>query len=56
MRGGENMDVKDILKSFSDFELTVMQERLHCYLFCKESKSLEDLLYLIVEEINNRKH
>lgn len=56
MRGGVNMDIKDIIKGFSDYELNAIQTSLNFYLFSKESKSLENLLNLIVEEINNRKH
>lgn len=55
MKGGENLDTKKIIKGFSDFELTVMEERLQCYLMSDKYCCLVDLYFLIVEEINNRK-
>jgi hypothetical protein len=55
MEGGENLDTKTIIKGFSDFELTVMEERLQRYLMSDKYGCLEYLYFLIVEEINNRK-
>ncbi|WP_186578665.1 hypothetical protein [Aquibacillus kalidii] len=50
------MNVKSVIQNFSDFELYVMQDRIEYYLLDDEYRSLENLLTLIVEEINNRRY
>ncbi len=55
-KGGGDMNVKSVIQNFSDFELYVMQDRIEYYLLDDEYRSLENLLTLIVEEINNRRY
>lgn len=54
MEGGDNLDTKDVVKRFNNFELIVIHERTIKHLRNSESKVLENLLSLLNEEILDR--